>query len=79
MTLTERRLFTALLGALAERFTSAGHVMQQIEWEHRGHCPSGSCSMWCQTYAALLIEASELLEREMVLDVQTTLFDEVAR
>ena len=65
MTYEERRLFAALLGALAERFTKAGHVMRQIAWEHRGHCPPVACCLRCQTYAALLIEASELLEADM--------------
>lgn len=78
MNATEQRLFTDLLGALAERFTAAGHVMQQIEWEHRGHCPPGACSMRCQAYSALLIEASEVLEREMMTVPRPTLFDEAA-
>src|SRR5678815_916526 len=62
---TERRLFSGLLGALAERFTPAGHVMQLVDWEHRGNCPPGECCLRCQTYAALMIEASELLEAAM--------------
>lgn len=65
MNATERRLFGDLLGALAERFSGTGHVLQQIEWENRGHCPPGICSLRCSAYRALLIEASELLERQM--------------
>ena len=77
MTPTERRLFTGLLGALAERFSGTGHVLQQIEWENRGHCPPGSCGLRCQTYAALMIEASELLEAEMAEPTQLRLTEAV--
>jgi hypothetical protein len=78
MTPVERRLFADLLGALSERFSQTGHVLQQIEWENRGHCPPGACCMRCQAYAALMIVASEYLEAEMQEPVQGELFGEVA-
>lgn len=65
MTADERRLFTNLLGALAERFSGAGHIMQQVDWEHRGNCPPGDCCLRCTTYTTLLVEASEMLEAEL--------------
>jgi sugar diacid utilization regulator len=75
---TECRLFGELLAALAERFSKTGHVLQQIEWENRGHCPPAECCLRCTTYAALMIEASELLEADMAQPTQAALFEEVA-
>jgi hypothetical protein len=61
----ELRLFRDLVGALTERFSGAGHIMQQIDWEHRGHCPPGECSMRCTTYTRLLLDACDVLEAEV--------------
>ena len=57
----ERRVMERLLGALAERFSRTGHVLQQIEWENRGHCPPGACCLRCTTYVELLHDACDLL------------------
>lgn len=78
MTPTERRLFKALLGALTERFTDAGHIKQQVAEEHRGRCTWKACEEPCRFYQALLVEASEVLEREMARDDQLSLFDEMS-
>ena len=64
MNAAERRVFTDLVGALAERFSRTGHVMQQIERENRGHCPPGQCCLRCSTYVALFHDACDILESE---------------
>lgn len=74
MTRDERRLFAGLLGMAAERFSQTGHVLQQVHEENRGHCPWYGCNERCQVYAALVIEASELLEAEMREPEQIGLF-----
>jgi len=71
----ERRLFGELLAALAERFTSAGHVMAFVTQEHLGMCTVHGCGPTCTAYAALQIEASELLEADLAEPVQASLFD----
>ena len=83
MTAEQRRVFAALLGVLTERFTGSLHVKAQIEHEHRGHCTVRGCGATCIEYRALLIEASEMLERELrgepvavEAPVQGGLFDE---
>jgi sugar diacid utilization regulator len=78
VTPTETRLFGDLVSALAERFSRTGHVMQQIEWENRGHCPPAACCLRCTTYTALLLEACDVLEAEMEQPRQIDLFGEVA-
>ena len=75
MTVRERAVFAALLGVLAERFSKTAHVMQQVEWENRGHCLPGACSMRCTAYRALFNEAADMLEAEMREPTQTGLFD----
>lgn len=55
-------LIGRLAAALEERFSDAGHVMQQNHREHQGHCPVTGCSLRCRTYAALLVDAAEWLE-----------------
>jgi hypothetical protein len=74
----ETRLFGDLVGVLAERFSRTGHVMQQVEWENRGHCPPGECCLRCTTYTALLLESCDVLEAETEQPQQIDLFGDVA-
>jgi hypothetical protein len=75
MTPTELRLFAGLVGALAERFSASGHILQQNHRESRGHCPVTGCGLRCSTDAALFIEATEILEEELREPEQVGLFD----
>ena len=74
MTPTERRVFTGLLGALAERFSDQGHPMQMVTNERLGYCTVRGCAPSCRALRALFIEASEVLERALVVDIQPSLF-----
>lgn len=78
MTSDERRLFTGLLEALVERFSSLGHPMQLVTNERLGYCTVKGCAPSCLHYAALLCEASEMLEAALEAveaPTQGSLFD----
>jgi hypothetical protein len=70
----ETRLFGDLVGALAERFSKAGHPMAFVTQEHRGLCPPYECGPTCIRLRALLLEACDLLEAEMQQPQQIDLF-----
>lgn len=57
------QLIADLMTVLDDRMTKAGHPHQLVTWEHRGVCPPKACSLRCQVYRALFVEASAWLER----------------
>jgi hypothetical protein len=55
-------LVEELVAVLDDRMTPAGHPYALVMSEHRGTCPAHECSLRCQAYRQLMVDAVAWLQ-----------------
>lgn len=78
MNARERSILERLLQVLDDRMTTAGHPYALVMTEHRGTCGPYECSLRCQDYRALFVEAQTLLAGQVDAAPAQLALEEVA-
>lgn len=66
MNADERTVMLRLLDLVKARGTSAGHLSQQVPWEHRGACPHDRCAPSCLAWRQAIRDAERVLHQTLV-------------